>query len=243
MRNIKITVEYDGADYKGWQKQPRARTVQGEIENALFRITGEKPVVYGSGRTDAGVHALGQAANFFIWARLVTDKLRKALNAELPDDVTVKSAEEVPADFHARKSVRKKTYFYRIMNRASRPALERKTCWFVSAELDIRPMKDACRLIRGEHDFRAFCSEADEKTTVREVFSAKIWRQGNYIIFSVEASGFLKRMVRMLAGTLVRVGRGRLTPDRFERILKTGKRTRDVAPAPPQGLFLEKVFY
>ncbi|MCY3972887.1 MAG: tRNA pseudouridine(38-40) synthase TruA [Candidatus Dadabacteria bacterium] len=245
MRNIKLTIEYDGANYSGWQRQANAvNTVQREIERAIKKVTGGEATVHGSGRTDAGVHALGQVANFLTPSAMKTESIRKALNSELPEDITVRRAQEVAEDFHSRISAKKKTYFYRILNRPSRPAVERKTCWFISEELDFEAMKEACRRIPGEHDFKAFCNtNITVRTTVRRVFSAKLARKGGFIVFSVEANGFLKRMVRFLAGTLVRVGRGRLSPDGFERILKTGRKTRDVIPAPPRGLFLEKVLY
>lgn len=245
MRNIKIIVEYDGANYSGWQRQGGGiKTVQGEIEEAVFKITGEKPPVHGSGRTDAGVHALGQAANFLIWSRISTERLRNALNDKLPADIAVKSADEVPAGFHARRSAKRKTYFYKILNRPARPVIERKTCWFIPYKLDIDSMRAACLCITGEHDFKVFClSDVSVKTTVRTVFSATMKRDGEFIFFFIEANGFLKRMVRMLVGTLLRVGRGRLSPEGFERILKTGEKTRDVSAAPPRGLFLEKVLY
>ena len=245
MRNIKLTLEYDGANYSGWQRQANTvNTVQREIEEALKRVTGAEATLHGSGRTDAGVHALGQVANFLTDCPLTTESVRRALNSELPEDITVRSAEDVGEDFHSRISAKKKTYFYRILNRPSRPAIERKTCWFIPEKLDFEAMKETCLRIPGEHDFKAFCNrDIRVKTTVRRVFSAKLARKGEFIVFSVEANGFLKRMVRLLAGTLVRVGRGRLAPDGFERILKTGKKTRDVAAAPPRGLFLEKVSY
>lgn len=246
MRNIKITVEYDGTDYSGWQRQangPRA-TIQQKLEEAILKVTGAHSAVHGSGRTDAGVHALGQVANFSTSSVMKSDTLLKALNSELPEDIAVKSADDAPPEFHARVSAKKKTYFYRILNRPSRAAVERKTCWFIPARLDVKAMKAACELIPGEHDFKAFC-HADTKTrnTVRTVFSATLKRRGGFIVFFIEADGFLKRMVRLMVGTLVSVGRGKTDPDEFGRILKTGEKTGDVTAAPPQGLFLEKVIY
>lgn len=245
MRNIKITVEYEGSNYSGWQRQKNSRdTIQEKIENALWEITGEKISVAGSGRTDAGVHAIGQVANFHTSSRMSGEKLCRALNSVLPRDISVKSLEEVPADFHSRISSKKKTYFYRILNRAAPPALDRKTCWFISRELDTDSMSAACRLIEGKHDFAVFANvDAKVKTTVRTVFSAKIKRDGDFIIFTVSADGFLKRMVRLIVGTLVRVGKGNLSVKGLEEIMKKGEKTRDVIAAPPQGLFLEKVEY
>ncbi len=245
MRNIKITVEYEGANYSGWQRQKNSEnTIQEKIENSLLKITGEKTAVHGSGRTDAGVHAIGQVANFLTASSMKTDKLRKALNSELPRDITVISAGEVPEDFHSRVSSKKKTYFYRILNRPSPPALERRTCWFIPDKLDKYSMSAVCPFIVGEHDFAVFANaDAKVKTTVRTVFSAEIKTGGDFIIFSIEADGFLKRMVRLIVGTIVRVGKGRLSVEGFGEIIKTGEKTRDVIAAPPQGLFLEKVDY
>jgi len=245
LRNIKITVEYEGTNYSGWQRQKNSEnTIQEKIEDSLLKITGEKTVVHGSGRTDAGVHAIGQVANFLTGSKMDTEKFRKALNSELPQDITVKYVEEAPQSFHSRVSSKKKTYFYRIFNRPFPPALDRKTCWFIADKLDTDSMSAACAFIVGKHDFAMFANaDAKVKTTVRTVFSTEIKPDSEFIIFKISADGFLKRMVRLITGTLVRVGKGRLSVEGFEEIIKTGEKTRDVTAAPPQGLFLEKVYY
>ncbi|WP_462137491.1 tRNA pseudouridine(38-40) synthase TruA [Candidatus Mycalebacterium sp.] len=245
MRNIKITVEYEGTDYSGWQRQKNSgETIQEKIENALLKITNEKISVAGSGRTDAGVHAIGQVANFLTSSKMSEEKLCKALNSVLPRDITVKSLEEAPAGFHSRVCSKKKTYFYKILNRAAPPALDRKTCWYIPQKLDVNSMNAACACLAGKHDFAVFANaDAKVKTTVRTVFSANIKRDGDFIIFTISADGFLKRMVRLIVGTLVRVGKETLTVKGFGEILKTGEKTRDVIAAPPQGLFLDNVEY
>ncbi len=244
MRNIKITVEYEGTRYSGWQRQKNAETVQEKIEDAVFKITGEKNALNGSGRTDAGVHALAQTANFHTECRMKTETILKALNSFLPEDISVKTAEEVSAGFHSRISSKKKTYLYRILNGASRSALNRKTCWFITEPLDTESMSDATRFIVGKHNFAAFAlADTKVRTTVRTVFEAGVKRDGDFIVFSIEADGFLKRMVRLIVGTLVRVGKGKLNTAGFEKILKSGKKTADVTAAPARGLFLEKVDY
>ncbi|QMU55986.1 MAG: tRNA pseudouridine(38-40) synthase TruA [Candidatus Mycalebacterium zealandia] len=245
MKNIKIIVEYEGTNYSGWQRQKNSyETIQEKIENALLKITNEKTSVAGSGRTDAGVHAIGQVANFLTSSTMSEEKLCKALNSVLPRDITVKSLEEVSAGFHPRVCSKKKTYFYKILNRAAPPALDRKTCWYIPQQLDVDLMNAACACLTGKHDFAVFANaDASVKTTVRTIFSANIKRDGDFIIFTVSSDGFLKRMVRLIVGTLVRVGRKTLTVRGFEKILKSGEKTRDVVAAPPQGLFLENVEY
>lgn len=244
MRNIKITVEYDGANYSGWQRQKDATTVQEKIEEAIFKITGEKTALHGSGRTDAGVHAIGQTANFRTESGIDIKIFPKAFNSVLPEDITVKSAEEADEDFHSRASAKKKTYFYKILNRPFPSPLNRKTCWFIPGDLDTERMKAACPLLVGERDFAVFAhSNANVKTTVRRVFKAEIGKDGDFIIFTIQANGFLKRMVRLIVGTLVQVGGGKLKIGDFEKIIKSGKKTPKVVAAPPQGLFLESVEY
>lgn len=244
MRNIRITVEYDGTNYGGWQRQKNAATVQGEIEDAVFRITGEKTALHGSGRTDAGVHAIGQTANFRTESGFSAEKFRKALNSLLPDDITVTSAEEADAGFHSRASAKKKTYFYRILNRPSPSALNRKTSWFIPRNLDADSMNAACAFLVGRRDFSVFAhADAGVKTAVRTVFRAEAARDGDFIVFTIEADGFLKRMVRLIVGTLVRVGAGKLGVRDFGKILESGEKTPDVTAAPARGLFLKNVEY
>lgn len=238
-------MEYEGTAYNGWQRQTKSEvTIQEKIEESILKTTGEKIAIHGSGRTDAGVHAIAQTANFLTGTEMDTETLCKALNSFLPEDISVSRVEEMPSGFHSRASLIKKTYIYKILNRPSPSALERKTCWFIPQPLDADAMRDACGFVVGEHDFAVF-AHADSKvrTTVRTVFSATLKNSGDFLIFSIEANGFLKRMVRLIVGTLVRVGRGKLSAKGFEEIMKTGVKTVDVVSAPPQGLFLEKVEY
>ena len=245
MKNIKIVIEYDGTDYHGWQCQANLPTVQKTIEDALRQITGESIKITGSGRTDAGVHAMGQVASFLTETQLDPETLRKALNSTLPRDISIIKAQEVPDDFHAQFSSRSKVYEYRIFNRQHPPALQRNRAWHIPEKLDAGKMKEAAAYLEGTHDFSVFATaDITVKTTVRTVerIHVKKTREG-IILVEIEADGFLKRMVRMITGTLVQTGRGKLSPEGFGQILAEGEKTKDVFTAPPQGLFLKKVIY
>ncbi len=245
MKNIKIVIEYDGTDYHGWQCQANLPTVQETIEDAIKQITKEKVKITGSGRTDAGVHAMGQVANFLTETQMDSETLRKALNSTLPRDISIIKAQEMSDDFHAQFSSRSKVYEYRIFNRPHRPALQRNRVWHIPEKLDARKMKEAAAYLEGTHDFSVFATaDITVKTTVRTVkrVHVKKTREG-IILIEIEAEGFLKRMVRMITGTLVQTGRGKLSPEGFGQILAEGQKTKDVFTAPPQGLFLKKVIY
>ena len=245
MKNIKIVIEYDGTDYHGWQCQANLPTVQKTIEDALRQITGENVKITGSGRTDAGVHAMGQVASFLTETQLDSETLRKALNSTLPRDISIVKALEVPDGFHAQFSSRSKTYEYRIFNRPHPPALHRNRVWHIQEKLDTKKMREAAAYLEGTHDFSVFATaDITVKTTVRTVKRAlvKKTREG-IILIEIEADGFLKRMVRMITGTLVETGRGKLTPEGFGQILAGGQKTKNVFTAPPSGLFLKKVIY
>ena len=244
MRNIKLTVEYDGTNFSGWQKQPRRKTVQQEIENAILSITKEKTVVYGSGRTDSGVHALGQVANFKTVSNLTVTQFQKALNTNLPEDISIANVKEAPDNFHSQFSSKSKLYLYSILNRDYRSAHMTGKSWQVNQLLDLQSMKLASEHLLGTHDFKVFAhSGITVKSTVRTVMKVKLSRKRDIINFEIEADGFLKRMVRMIIGTLVQVGKGRITPKDFKHILDSGKKTKFVYTAPPQGLYLKKVRY
>lgn len=245
MKNIKIVIEYDGADYHGWQCQANLPTVQKTIEDALRQITGENVKITGSGRTDAGVHATGQAASFLTGTQLDSGTLRKALNSTLPRDISIIEALEVPDGFHAQFSSRSKIYEYRIFNRPHPPALQRNRVWHIPEKLDTEKMKEAASHLEGKHDFSVFAAaDITVKTTVRTVerVHVKKTREG-IILIEIEADGFLKRMVRMITGTLVETGKGKLAPEGFGQMLAQGQKTKNVFTAPPQGLFLKKVLY
>jgi tRNA pseudouridine38-40 synthase len=245
MRNIKIIIEYEGTNYFGWQKQPEGPTIQETIENALEKITGESIALLGSGRTDSGVHARGQAASFKTKSYIKATEFQMGLNSTLPKDITILDAQEVDPDFHAQFSARSKVYTYKILNRPHPSALLRKRSWYVPTALDIDQMKKSAEYLIGEHDFKAFAQSGTEvKTTVRTVLRAYIEQKDNNIIeFNIEATGFLKRMVRLIVGTMVQVGKGRITPLDFSNILDSGEKTKFVYAAPAHGLYLEKVRY
>lgn len=245
MRNIKITIEYEGTNYKGWQRQANGITVQEVIEGVISGITGDDVKVYGSGRTDSGVHAIGQVANFKTESGLNTVQLIKAMNTSLPADIVVTDCEEVPADFHSQYSAKKKTYMYRILNRPYPSALLKNTTWFRRNELDVGAMQKAVGELVGEHDFRLFAhANITVRTTVRTIYSAKLSRKNDLIIFEIEANGFLKRMVRMITGALYLIGAGKMTIDQFCGMLN-GRELKNVniISAPARGLILKKVDY
>ncbi|MCY3625683.1 MAG: tRNA pseudouridine(38-40) synthase TruA [Candidatus Dadabacteria bacterium] len=244
-KNVKIIIEYDGTDYHGWQCQGDLPTVQKTIEDALRQITGESVKITGSGRTDTGVHAMGQVASFLTDTQLDSETLRKALNSTLPRDISIIRAQEVPQDFHAQFSSRSKVYEYRIFNRPNPPALQRNRVWHIPEKLDMGKMKEAISHLEGDHDFSVFATaDITVKTTVRTVKEVHVRKnREGIILIEIEANGFLKRMVRMITGTLVEVGKGKLSPEGFGQILAEGKKTKNVFTAPPSGLFLKKVIY
>lgn len=245
MRNIKLIIEYDGTNYFGWQRQPRETTIQEVLENALEKITGKRITIIGSGRTDSGVHALAQVANFKTESTMTPFQFQKALNSLLPKDIVIKEAENVDLNFNSQFSAKSKVYIYVILNRDYPSALERLRAWFISDRLHLSRMEEAARMVIGEHDFRAFAlSKLNVKTTVRRVLGAELEEKSNdRIEFEIEASGFLKGMVRLIVGTLVQVGKGKITPENFREILESGEKTNFVITAPARGLFLKKTKY
>jgi len=251
-RNLRLLLAYDGTGFHGWQRQPSLATVQACVEDAVIKIVCEPVKVYASGRTDAGVHALAQVANFTTSCRIPTANLQRALNDILPADVRVRAVDEVALDFHARYAVRSKTYRYRILQADVCPPFFWRYVWHYPHMLDRRMMAAAARTFIGEHDFTSFAAtgaaeEADdlEPSMVRTVFSSKIlWRERSAVLaYDVRGSGFLHHMVRNFVGTLVEVGRGRLTPRDVPRILQARDRTLAGPTAPPQGLCLMRVDY
>ncbi|MDE0160092.1 MAG: tRNA pseudouridine(38-40) synthase TruA [Candidatus Dadabacteria bacterium] len=245
MKNVKIIIEYDGTDYHGWQCQANLPTVQETIEDAIRKITRENVKITGSGRTDAGVHAIGQVANFSIETQMDPETLQKALNSTLPRDISIIKTQEVPDSFHAQFSSRSKVYEYRILNRPHPPALQRNRVWHIQEKLDTKKMREAATYLEGTHDFSVFATaDITVKTTVRTVKRVHVRKTRERIILvEIEADGFLKRMVRMITGTLVETGRGKLSPEGFGQILAEGQKTKNVFTAPPSGLFLKKVIY
>ena len=242
--NIKVVLEYDGANFAGWQQQARGRTVEAELKQALRSITGEDLKVFGSGRTDAGAHAEGQAANFHTDGRISPRRMMAALNARLPADVAVLSAEEVSEDFHARYSARWRCYRYRYLDRQGRPALERGRCWHVRAPLDVDAMTKAAGALVGRHDWTSFCSASEPADArVREMRSATIARRGEFVELELVAEGFLRGMVRSIAGALVEVGSGRRPARWVGEVLRSRDRRQAVRTAPAGGLTLMEVIY
>jgi tRNA pseudouridine38-40 synthase len=244
-RNIRLLLEYDGTRYHGWQRQKNALTVQQVLEEALKRLTGERLVLIGSGRTDAGVHARGQVANFRTTSAIPLKAFHDGLNSMLPSDLAVLEATEAPPAFHARKSARAKTYEYRILNRSHRSPLNHHYAWWISQPLNLAAMAEAALALPGEHDFSAFrASGSDNLNPVRRVLTA-IWRQApeDWLNFTITATGFLRGMVRGLVGTMVKIGRGKAPPTILAALLTSGAR-QDAGPtAPPQGLYLVEVVY
>ena len=245
MRTIKLLIEYDGRNYLGWQVQPKGATLQGVLEEKLSFLTNEKIDLLGSGRTDAGVHALGQVAHFKTKSQLDVQTIQRALNSLLPSDIVVQKVEEVDEGFHARKQSKRKTYEYRILNRNIRSAFHRGYAWHIPQTLDITEMKKATRSLMGEHDFSSFQSVGSPKrTAVRKVTRAE-WKQSRdgFLRFEIEANGFLKQMVRAIVGTLVEVGKRKITSNEFQKILDSRDRKNAGPTAPAHGLFLKEVKY
>jgi len=244
MRNIKLTIEYDGTRYHGWQVQQNVETIQGTIEEKLAQITGKAVRLVASGRTDTGVHALGQVAHFKTESTLEAMSLLKALNSLLPEDIHIKGAEEVEETFHARFGAKGKVYEYRIFNGEFPSPFYRHFSWFIPGTLDLARMRKAATKLKGRHDFSSFCSAgSDFSSHIREVYEIDVGVRDSLIIIQVEANAFLKQMVRNIVGTLVDVGRRKLTPLQFGAILKARDRRKAGATAPAQGLFLVKVNY
>jgi len=245
MSNFKITIEYDGSAYHGWQRQASERTIQGEIENALKTMTGNTITVTGSGRTDAGVHALNQTANFRCTTSLTPEVFLKGLNSLLSEDIVISSCKIVPEKFHARYDVKSKVYQYRILNRSLPAAISRQYAWHIHKKLNLSAMQEAIRCIIGSHDFKAFEGSGSPRvSTVRCITNADLVETDNdYLVLKIEGDGFLKFMVRNIVGTLVDVGFNKITPHDFKQILISKDRNLAGITAPAHGLFLMEVKY
>lgn len=245
MKNFKLVIEYDGTGYHGWQRQKKERTIQGEIEQALFTISGRKITLTGSGRTDSGVHALGQTANFKCDTHLGPDVFFKALNGLLPDDIVIKSCESVGKNFHARFNAKRKIYRYWIYNHPLPKAIGRRYVWFIRRPLNYNAMNRAIKFLPGTHDFKAFEAAGSPRSgTERTVTRAEILHLKNdHVFFEIEANGFLRFMVRNIVGTLIEIGLGKRNADEMEHIMRSCDRSRAGITAPAHGLFLIKVEY
>jgi tRNA pseudouridine38-40 synthase len=250
MRNLKLTLAYDGTEFSGWQVQPDAPTIQGTLASAIGRVTGEKVLPQGSGRTDAGVHALAQVATFSIASTIPAENLVTALNDVLPASIRVLEATVVPEEFHARKSAQAKTYRYRIYRGPICSPFLARYVWHYPYPLAEEAMKEAALNIVGEHDFTSFAAVDPERGTdaspasnVRRVLQSNWERHGDEFVYTVQGTGFLHHMVRNLVGTFLLVGKHTLQPDNISAILLARSRSAAGATAPPSGLFLVNVDY
>jgi len=248
MRNMRLVLSYDGTDFSGWQMQPDAATIQGTLAYAVGRITGENVLPQGSGRTDAGVHALAQVATLATESPIPEPNFVRALNDTLPASIRVLEAKEVPKDFHARKSARRKTYRYRIYRGDICPPYLARYVWHYPYPLDEDAMAEAAKFILGEHDFTSFAAVDPEKgveetSNVRKIFSSSWGRDGNEFLYTVEGNGFLHHMVRNLVGTFLLVGKQTWQTSDVARILAERNRSEAGATAPARGLWLVKVEY
>lgn len=247
MKHFKITLAYEGTDFVGWQRQATGASLQGLLEDALGELDGRGVRVTGAGRTDAGVHALGQVADFSLERSIAPDALARALNARLPHAVRVMSAEEAPSEFNARFDARTKSYRYRIWNGEVISPFERRYAWHLAGELDVDRMAAAARLVEGEHDFAAFqASGSSTKTTERVVISSHLERQRSndpLIVYEISGEGFLRHMARNIVGTLVEIGRRRRNVEWMADVLASRDRSKAGPTAPPEGLFLVRVVY
>lgn len=256
-RRILLRVAYDGTGYHGWQVQPNARTIEGELNRVLTQLTGEEVQVTGASRTDAGVHALGNVAVFDTASRIPAEKFSYALNQRLPEDIVIQSSVQVDDDFHPRHCDCQKTYEYDILNRTFPLPAYRNTAYFLYGDLDLDAMRRACRAFLGEHDFASFCAAgAQVQTTVRTIYSLEVLEQPlteagrgvqsqqspeRLLTIRVRGNGFLYNMVRIIAGTLVEVGRGHIRPEEVEGIIAACDRAKAGPTAPARGLKLVEI--
>lgn len=244
MRRIQLIIEYDGTNYAGWQRQENAMTVQQVVEERLRKLTKEHIVIHGASRTDAGVHAMGQSAHFDTACRIPAEKFSYALNTMLPPDVRIRDSREVPESFHARFSTKGKRYRYLFHVHHHASAINRLTHAHVIYPLDVELMRREAQDLVGTHDFAAYAASGSVvKDTVRTIYRADVSRDGDEVKLIVEGNGFLYNMVRIIAGTLVGVGSGKLEPGAFARAIETGNRLDLGVTAPAHGLTLMEVFY
>ena len=243
MKNLKVIIQYNGANYCGWQKQPDSLGIQGTIEKAIYEITKEEVKLIGSGRTDAGVHALGQVANFKLESSIPAQKIPSALNAKLPKNISIIDCTEVDDEFHSRYSAKGKRYRYLIYNNIYRNPIYKDTSYHVRYDLDFEKMCKEAKHLIGEHDFKGFMSSGSSvNDTVRTIYNITLEKQEDLIVLEVEGNGFLYNMVRIIVGTLVDIGRGRIN-ESLKDIINSKNRGKCGHTAPAHGLFLKKVDY
>lgn len=239
-----MIIEYDGSAFHGWQLQNNARSVQGEMEKAVFRLTGEKARVTGASRTDTGVHAYGQTVHFDTESKIPAGKFAVALNSWLPEEVAVISSEEADPGFHARFSSTGKTYEYRVLNRYNRSPILAKRTWLVREPLNVQNMRKAASYFIGNHDFTSFCASGHSTVTFdRTIFTSEWLEDGDCLVYRVHGNGFLYNMVRIMTGTMVEIGMNKRPADDIARLLEKKDRNQAGITAPPQGLYLMKVHY
>lgn len=244
MRNLLLTIRFLGTAYHGWQIQENAVTVQEKLQSALKTVTGETPEIKGCSRTDTGVHASRFCVSVKTESRIPCDRLPIALNVNLPKDIGVLSCIEVPLDFHARYDAKGKRYVYKILNTPLRDPFHEGLALHYTRPIDENVLNDACKAYIGTHDFAAFCSSGSSVTdTVRTVFDATVHREGDIVFFTVSADGFLYNMVRIMVGTLLGITEGKISADDIPNIISSADRSRAGITAPPQGLYLDEVFY
>lgn len=244
MKRIKLTIAYDGTNYCGWQVQPNGITIEEVLNKALTKMLDEEIIIIGASRTDSGVHAMGNVAVFDTETTIPAEKIAVALNQRLPDDIVITKSEEVPLDFHPRYCDCSKTYEYHIINTRIPIPTKRLTNYFVSYVLDIDKMRQAASYLVGEHDFVSFCNvRTDVENTVRTITDLDILTNGNEITIRITGNGFLYNMVRIIVGTLIRVGRGFYEPDRVKEILEAKDRKVAGVTAPAHGLMLVEIKY
>ena len=242
MRGIRLLIEYDGSDFVGWQVQKHGRTVQSELANALGILLREEITPIGSGRTDAGTHALGQVAHFHTHSSAATERMLRGLNGLLPRDICIHAVDEVDLDFHARYSAKRKLYRYRI--HLGKSAVQRRYTWSLHTALDIERMQDASAHLKGTHNFSAFCKQDPVPNLFSCAIYAADWRsEGHELIFEIEGNRFLRHMVRILVGTIVEIGSNKRPPNDLVRLLQYGRRKEAGKTAPACGLHLLKVCY
>lgn len=242
--NIKLTVEYDGTSYHGWQIQPNCDSIQAILERAVSTFVGAPTRITGSGRTDAGVHALGQVVNFFTDKESSPFRIRRALNALTPSDITIKEVELVLDSFDARRDAQSRVYEYHILNRPTRSPFFLKRAWQLHEQLNVDAMRAAIACLIGKHDFSSFrAAGCDAAHPVRKVYSTSFEPRGELLVYTIEATAFLRHMVRNLVGTLVEVGKGERSPQAFADLLEARDRIKAGKTAPPHGLYLLEVKY
>ncbi|MEA2109813.1 MAG: tRNA pseudouridine(38-40) synthase TruA [Pseudomonadota bacterium] len=244
LQKLKLTIAYDGSAYHGWQIQPNGITIQETLQQVLATMTGESLTVYGSGRTDAGVHAWGQVAHIKTGTTIPLNGLWRGLNALLPDDIVIRSVEAMADDFHARKSAKAKTYLYCLDNGSQPNPLTRLYSWHIRKTLDIAAISRAADLLQGAHDFLSFkAADGETVTSVRTINKIRTWKRGNYLFIMIKANGFLKNMVRIIVGTLVEIGAGKRDWQSLATVLAARDRRMAGVTAPSKGLVLRTVYY